>query len=96
MATPFLIKVSDPYGTTQQVVPANGTDFQLEELQKYVGGYIDIIRLNDSTIMVLNDNGKFDCELNQFATDLAHNNHAIFDSDYISGDVVVCPSEMVK
>lgn len=30
-------------GTKKEIQPQNGTDFSLEELQKYVDGYIQVI-----------------------------------------------------
>ena len=82
-------------GEISEISPANGSDFQLEELQEYVGGCIDIVSLDNGNIMVINDDGKFTCELNDKATDMAHYNHAIFADDYISGDVVVCKNQEV-
>ena len=82
-------------GEITEICPSNGSDFQLEELQEYVGGYIDIVNLDNGNIMVVNDDGKFTCELNDKATDMAHYNHAIFADDYISGDVVVCKDQEV-
>ena len=38
--------------------PQNGLDFQLDELQKFVDGYIDIINLHNGDILVINDNWK--------------------------------------
>ena len=35
-------------GRVQGVFPANGTDFSLEELQGFVGGYIEIIDVTDT------------------------------------------------
>lgn len=40
-----------------KVEPKNGSDFQLEELQKFVGGYIEIVRLNDSELLVVDEEG---------------------------------------
>lgn len=83
-------------GTTKQIEPKNGTDFKLEELQKYVGGYIDIIRLNNGEILVVNDEGKYTEDPNEAATKIALYHAAIFDWDYISGDVVHCKDEQVQ
>lgn len=38
----YIVKAS---GETVEVEPRNGTDFQLEELQEAVGGYIEIVQL---------------------------------------------------
>lgn len=54
MAT--LIKTN---GTTQEVSPKSGQCFTLEELQGFVGGYIEIvpIRTSDNRLMVVNEEG---------------------------------------
>lgn len=51
-------------GTTIEVEPKNGTDFQLEELQAVVEGYIQVIHIGDGEVMVVNEDGKFQCEWN--------------------------------
>lgn len=89
----ILIKSS---GATAGIFPANGTDFKLEELQGYVDGYIEIVRVTDKVIMVINEDGKDVLPVNVMATVLAKAQRAIFPGDYICGDVVMCPSEMVK
>lgn len=83
-------------GMIKEIKPENGTDFQLEELQKYVHGYIEIIDLRNGEILVVNDDGKDRYETNKAATQLAHDNRAIFGWDWIDGDVVHCKSEEVK
>lgn len=40
--TTIMAKIIKTDGTIVEVTPQNGTDFQLEELQKIVGGYIDV------------------------------------------------------
>lgn len=82
--------------TTAGIFPANGSDFQLEELQGYVDGRIEIINLTDKVIMVLNEEGKDVLPLNVMATVMAKARRAIFPWDYICGDVVMCPSGMVR
>ena len=47
-----LIKVD---GTVQDVLPQNGTDYKLDELKKFVDGYIEIVNLSDGYIMVVNE-----------------------------------------
>ena len=53
-------KLFKPDGTMTPVEPQNGKDFQLEELNRFVGGYIEIIRPLDipGHIMVINEEGK--------------------------------------
>lgn len=82
--------------TTAGVFPANGADFKLKELQGFVGGLIEIVYLTDDVIIVINEEGKDALPLNMMATVMAKAQSAIFPSDYICGDVLMCPSEMVK
>lgn len=79
-----------------QISPKNGRDFQLEEAQRYVDGYIEIVRLTDEQIMIVNEEGKFTKGCNQIATAIAHLHHAIGQRDYIAGNVVICPSKMLS
>ena len=83
-------------GSREYRSPSNGTDFSLAELQEAVDGKIEIIRLTDVVIMVVNDEGKFTKHVNAVATILALLNGAIFRTDYVCGDVLLCPSDMVK
>lgn len=89
----YLIKET---GDVEIIRPQNGEDYSLEELQKAVDGLIDIISLKNGKIMVVNDEGKFTKGINPAASFLAHIHHAIAPRDYVAGDVLVCPSEMVK
>lgn len=66
-----MAKIIKTDGTIVEVTPQNGTDFQLEELQKIVGGYIEVLRLTDNEIMVANEEGKFCCVYNHEATKIA-------------------------
>jgi len=52
-----------PDGSQCEVEPKNGTDFKLEELQEFVGGYIEIVHPQDrrrqrGRILVVNEEGK--------------------------------------
>ena len=40
-------------GSKLEIQPQNGLDFQLDELQKFVDGYIDIINLHNGDILVI-------------------------------------------
>lgn len=93
MKKPYLSKVN---GDIEVVCPRNGSDFSLEELQGYVDGLIEIVDLRNGMIAVVNEEGKFTKEMNVFATFVAHTCKALFPNDYIAGDVLFCPSEMVK
>lgn len=85
-----------PEASVTEFVPANGRDFTLEELQKGVEGCIEIIDLTEKTIMVVNEDGKGRLYPNMMATVIAKGCRAIFPHDYIAGNAVMCPSDMVK
>ena len=60
-----------------------------------MGGYIQLIPLQDNLVMVINEKGKLlSLHRNDKATELA-NFHPDFD-DYIVGNVVICKSELVS
>lgn len=83
-------------GSQSEVSPKDGQRFGLEELQGYVGGYIEIINLTANKALVINEEGKlFDLPLNQKATALAQFCGAIFPSDYIVGDAVVIENHIL-
>lgn len=66
-------------GTRQEIQPANGTHFQLSELQRIVGTgaplgchWIEIVPTRDGRIMVINEEGKlYGLPRNEQATALA-------------------------
>lgn len=85
-------------GEVREISPLNGSEFTLEELQGFVGGYIEIVSLDDDTIMCVNEDGKFlsSCQPNRLATEIAHSHNAIMEEDYICGCALVCPARMIR
>ncbi len=85
-------------GLVQEANPPNGEAFKLEECQEMVGGFIEIVRLNGSKlIMVINEEGKLsDLEPNSVATIMARAHNAIYPNDYIAGDVLICKMNEVR
>lgn len=84
-------------GTVSEVYPANGEDFQLDELKGFVGGWIEIVNITRKVIMVVNEEGKGEkLPLNGMATVIAKAENAIYPWDFIAGDALMCPSDMVK
>ena len=79
-------------GEEKNVLPQNKKDFSLEELQKYVGGLIEIVRTKDNKPMIINEEGKInDLPINQKASELYQYN----EFDFIAGDVLICqPNEI--
>ncbi len=90
---PTILRADGPAETAPK--PNNGTDYKLDELRAIVGGSIECVWPEDGTIIVLHGEGKLlGLPVNQAATMVAKNGIA-FD-DYIVGDVLHCPVEMVK
>lgn len=81
-------------GTETEVFPANGKKFTPEELQKLVGGYIELTRTNKPVRdMWVNEEGKLNGSLlNHKATMLYQYGYA----DSIFGDVLVMPARKTK
>lgn len=74
--------------TSEQVTPANGTNFSLEELQAIVGGYIELVQLPQDMEMYCNEEGKLKgLPYNSVATALTRK--VLAASDEIVGDVIV-------
>lgn len=83
-------------GDVKNVEPQNGTDFQLNELKKIVGGYIEIVYLSDKQIMVVNEEGKLiGLPFNILATE-AYRMATQPNNETIVGDVLICDVGQVK
>ena len=70
--------------------PPQGKTYTLEEMQKAVGGYIEILHPPDPRLlMVINEEGKLKgLPLNEAATRLMGEN--LLPGDYIVGNALVC------
>jgi hypothetical protein len=77
-------------GTETQVNPTNGTNYTLEELQGFVGGYVEIVRIPyPGMIMVVNEEGHL--------KGLTHNSISSFIAGQpIVGNALVCATGRVK
>lgn len=81
-------------GVTKLVSPSNGTDYSLEELQGFVGGYIEIVRLGANKVMVINEEGKLhNLPLNIKATGIIQQYGR---NDVIVGNALVCSTDKIK
>ena len=77
-------------GLFVRVVPDNGRAFSLLELQRFVGGYIEIVRMRGrNRLIVLNEDGKrLQLPTNELATRLLHHaGGSLF--DWVVGDVIL-------
>lgn len=79
-------------GSMEEIQPANGVAFVLEEMQKYVGGYIEMLSIPPK-VMVMNEEGKLNrLPHNRTATALTRG--ILSPDDVVVGDVVICtPAE---
>jgi hypothetical protein len=88
----YIIKTTGEVFETQ---PKNGTDFSLEELQKIVGGYIEVVSLHDGRLIVCDEQGK--CkgkDRNHKATEMFR--LTLLTTDFLVGDVLVCRENEIK
>jgi hypothetical protein len=83
-------------GVKTEVTSKFGNSFTLEELQEHVGGYIEIIRLTNKYLMVINEEGKIlNLPFNSEATDIARQHKAIYQNDMIVGNALVAQESMI-
>ena len=80
----YVHKLLKPDGSVEDYPPA-GKTYTLEELQKAVGGYIEIVHPGDGRyLMVVNEEGKLHgLPPNPRAT-------ALYERDHIVGNALVC------
>lgn len=83
-------------GEKIEVAPKFGNSFTLEELQEYVGGYIEIVRLTDKYLMVVNEEGRLlNLPFNHEATDVARYHKAIYPNDMIVGNALIVEESLI-
>lgn len=86
--------VITPFGQVNEVLPKNGKDFELSELQGFVEGYIEIVDLGNGRVMVANENGYSEHKLfNAKATEIIRKAGR---NEDIVGSVLVCNSDLIK
>ena len=82
-------------GTRTATTPANRAYFTLEEMQRAVGGLVQIVELDDKQSMILNEEGKLlDQPYNEEADEIFHQHFVTL--DYIVGDVLLCENEYIR
>ncbi len=85
-------------GENVAVTPEDGKYFRLPELKRFVGGWIEAVRLEAGVVMFVNEEGMMlGLEANPAATQYArrHGSLVRFSGDWILGAaVVVRPDEM--
>lgn len=79
----------------EDYTPKNGKTFEFDELKGIVDGYIEIVRLNDGRVIVIDLEGKSkDKAVNIPATNILRRDH--FTTDYIVGTAIVCDADMIE
>lgn len=80
--------------TNGQIIDLEDKQLHLEQMQKVVGGYIEIVRLKNGWLVVCNEEGKLlGLEENPIATLVCNVNGF---NDFIVGDVIICESKYIK
>ena len=75
-------------GRKETVKPSNGKTFELEELQGFVHGYIEIVNVSEGRLLVVDDEGLFKpLSLNPNASAVAEM--------LIVGDALLCNSDEI-
>ena len=80
----------DPRGNKEKVTPKDGVAFSVQELQDYVGGYIDVLSIGEGYLVFDVDGPSKDKLYNKVATELAYKYHPKEFQGFISGKAVVC------
>lgn len=90
-----------PNGVRQDVSPSprgnelNPKTFTLEEMQNIVGGYIEVVSLDDDVYMIVDEEGKLKGKyVNRQATKIF--NKYTKTLDFIVGTVLICTTDMVE
>jgi len=84
-------------GNYIDVAPHNGNTFTLQELYKKLDcELIEIINLKDEWIMIIDEEGKLhNKKINDIATTYFRKQNP-YVHDFIVGDVILCPGNMLK
>ena len=84
-----------PNGGEKDIISKVRNKLSLEEMQKLVGGYIEIVRLNDGRIIIVNEDGlSLNLPVNIEATNILRRDHST--TEYIVGTAIVCDADMVE
>jgi len=90
-----MAKLIKANGEETEVTPKNGSEFSLEELREFVGGYVEFVPTKDNQLMVLNEEGQIHrLPVNTKATELISG--VVANDDLIVGDVLVCDRDQVE
>lgn len=97
-----MAKIIYASGLVKEVKPANGKWFTLEEKQRIVGGYIEIIPTREGNWLVINEEGKLNhLPVNKEATLLYAYGIVVKEdgfalTDVVVGDVLYCTEKELE
>lgn len=83
-------------GEIRPVEPKNGIDFSLNELKSFIGGgYVEVVNIGSKMLLVCDEEGKLKgLPFNEKATYISMLRYHFIDT--IVGDVIFCPTELIK
>lgn len=80
-------------GEMKAIMPMNGRDYSLQEIQSYVGGYIETLKVGQK-LLVMDEEGKLKGKLpNRIATGWVLQEGI---NDYVCGDVMLIERSHIK
>ena len=86
-----------PDGSMESFKPKDGTTFTLDEVQSAVGGYVQPIYMGSSLMLVNEDGLEIGLPYNSQATKIYTKYFKTNNKEnFIVGDVLLCPSNMLK
>lgn len=77
-------------GQVLDICPANGTNFRLQEVQKLVDGYVELVTADKDTFFLMDEEGKLKTKpINHVATKMLADKIG-FNQHLLVGDIVIC------
>ena len=85
-----MAKLYKTNGEVVEITPENGKKFTLEEAQKYVDGYVELVGLKHREQLICNEEAIcYDLPFNKKATEVLRENYGPFAQD-LYGDIIHC------
>ena len=82
-----------PTGKETEVHPANGESFTLEEMQGFVGGYVQVITLPDGRCLLMDEEGKMKGQSYNMSATLYGRKAGMMPSDEVVGTALLCTQQ---
>lgn len=89
--------VIEPDGTIRPCLPANGTDYTLEELYAAIGAQmVEVVPLPDGEYMVADEDGYANAKATNLLATAIYQKATEMTEHAIVGAVLICPQSMIK